>query len=68
MARTDLAPVVLQLKSLGIDNIMNFDFLTSPPAANMLRALELLYALGAIDDQAKLTEPLGMQLVRAAAV
>ena len=29
----------------------------------MLRALELLYALGAIDEQANLTSPIGQQLV-----
>jgi len=63
MARTDLAPVVLQLKALGIDDILHFDFLTPPPAENMLRALELLFALGAIDDRAVLTTPVGQQLV-----
>jgi ATP-dependent RNA helicase DDX35 len=63
MARTDLAPVVLQLKALGIDDILQFDFLTPPPAENMLRALELLYALGALDQHAALTTPIGQRLV-----
>src|SRR6266536_277049 len=30
--RSNLAPVILQLKALGIDNIVRFGFLTSPPA------------------------------------
>ena len=62
MIRSDLASTVLQLKALGIDNIMNFEWLSPPPAANMIKALELLYALQALDDDAKLTKPLGMHL------
>ena len=60
--RSNLAPVVLQLKALGIDNIVRFDFLTSPPVALVTRALELLYSIGAIDDYAKLTKPLGTRM------
>jgi ATP-dependent RNA helicase DDX35 len=47
---------------MGIDNLMQFDFMSSPPSACMVRALELLYALGALDEHAKLTHPLGTQL------
>ena len=32
MQRSDLANAVLQLKSLGIDNIMSFDWLAPPPS------------------------------------
>ncbi|KAI9753468.1 MAG: hypothetical protein M4579_005152 [Chaenotheca gracillima] len=60
--RSNLAPVLLQLKALGIDNIARFDFLTSPPAELVMRALELLYSLGALDDYAKLTRPLGTRM------
>lgn len=60
--RSNLAPVVLQLKALGIDNIVRFDFLTPPPSELLIRALELLYSLGAIDDYAKLTSPLGTRM------
>ncbi|KAI9849322.1 MAG: hypothetical protein M1837_004782 [Sclerophora amabilis] len=60
--RSNLAPVLLQLKALGIDNIARFDFLTSPPAELVIRALELLYSLGALDDYAKLTKPLGTRM------
>jgi ATP-dependent RNA helicase DDX35 len=60
--RSNLAPLVLQLKALGIDNIVRFDFLTAPPAELLIRAFELLYALGAIDSYAKLTHPLGTRM------
>ncbi|XP_052062494.1 probable ATP-dependent RNA helicase DHX35 isoform X1 [Mytilus californianus] len=62
MQRSDLAPVVLQLKALGIINIIKFHFLSPPPAQNMVRGLELLYALDAIDEDCNLTSPLGLQM------
>ncbi|KAK3989835.1 P-loop containing nucleoside triphosphate hydrolase protein [Cladorrhinum sp. PSN332] len=64
--RSNLAPFLLQLKALGIDNVLRFDFLTPPPAELMTRALELLYSLGALDDYAKLTKPLGMRMAELA--
>ncbi|BFZ61866.1 hypothetical protein YB2330_002944 [Saitoella coloradoensis] len=60
--RSDLAPVILQLKALGIDNVARFDFMTPPPAEMMVRALELLYSLDALNDYGKLTQPLGIQM------
>jgi ATP-dependent RNA helicase DDX35 len=64
--RSNLAPVVLQLKALGIDNIVRFDFITSPPAELLTRALELLYSLGSLDEYAKLTKPLGTRMAELA--
>jgi ATP-dependent RNA helicase DDX35 len=64
--RSNLAPVVLQLKALGIDNVVRFGFITPPPAELLTRALELLYSLGAIDDYAKLTKPLGVRMAELA--
>ncbi|KAJ5546912.1 hypothetical protein N7494_004497 [Penicillium frequentans] len=64
--RANLAPIVMQLKALGIDNIVRFDFLTSPPAELVIRAFELLFSLGAVDDHAKLTKPLGMRMAELA--
>ena len=60
--RSNLAPIILQLKALGIDNVLRFDFLTPPPAELVIRALELLYSLGSVDDYAKLTRPLGVRM------
>lgn len=64
--RSNLAPVVLQLKALGFDNVVRFPFLTSPPAELLTRALELLFSLGAVDDYAKLTKPLGTHMAELA--
>ncbi|KAF9586519.1 hypothetical protein BGW38_003205 [Lunasporangiospora selenospora] len=60
--RSNLSGVVLQLKALGIENVLRFDFMTSPPAEMMSKALELLYSLNALDDYGRLTIPLGMRL------
>jgi ATP-dependent RNA helicase DDX35 len=60
--RSNLAPLILQLKDLGIDNIARFDYITPPPSELVVRALEILYSLGALDDYAKLTSPLGMRM------
>lgn len=60
--RSNLAPIVLQLKALGIDNVVRFDFLSPPPSQLMVRALDQLYSLGAVDDYAKLTSPLGTRM------
>lgn len=60
--RSNLAPMILQLKALGIDNVLRFDYLTAPPAELMIRALETLYSLGALDEYAKLTRPLGLRM------
>lgn len=62
MQRTNLLSVVLQLKALGIDNVLRFNFPSPPPAKNLLSSLELLYALYAIDDNGALTEPHGASM------
>ncbi|EIW72797.1 hypothetical protein TREMEDRAFT_70811 [Tremella mesenterica DSM 1558] len=53
--RTNLANVVLMLKSLGINDVLNFDFLDKPPAETIIRSFELLYALGALNHKGELT-------------
>lgn len=47
---------VLLLKSLGINNFMEFEFMDPPPGETLIRALELLYALGALNDRGELTK------------
>ncbi|XP_008453258.1 pre-mRNA-splicing factor ATP-dependent RNA helicase DEAH1 [Cucumis melo] len=54
--RTNLANVVLTLKSLGIHDLVNFDFMDQPPSEALLKALELLYALGALNKLGELTK------------
>lgn len=41
---------------------MRFDWLAKPSPKGMVRALEVLFALGILDRDAKLTSPLGYQL------
>ncbi|XP_010538373.1 PREDICTED: pre-mRNA-splicing factor ATP-dependent RNA helicase DEAH1 [Tarenaya hassleriana] len=54
--RTNLASVVLALKSLGIHDLLHFDFMDPPPAEALLKALELLFALGALNKHGELTK------------
>ncbi|KIY50796.1 ATP-dependent RNA helicase DHX8 [Fistulina hepatica ATCC 64428] len=53
--RTNLAATILQLKAMGINDLLSFDFMDPPPAETMLTALESLYALSALDDEGLLT-------------
>lgn len=53
--RTNLAHVVLTLKALGIDDLINFDFMDPPAPETLIKALELIYALGALNDKGELT-------------
>ncbi|KAE9601108.1 hypothetical protein Lal_00023795 [Lupinus albus] len=54
--RTNLANVVLMLKSLGIHDLLHFDFMDPPPAEALLKALELLFALSALNKLGELTK------------
>jgi pre-mRNA-splicing factor ATP-dependent RNA helicase DHX16 len=54
--RTNLGNVVLLLKSLGINDLIGFDFMDPPRAEALIRALEQLYALGALNDRGELTK------------
>ncbi|KAK4427729.1 Pre-splicing factor ATP-dependent RNA helicase DEAH1 [Sesamum alatum] len=54
--RTNLANVVLSLKSLGINDLLNFDFMDPPPSEALLKALETLYALSALNKHGELTK------------
>ncbi|RXH96420.1 hypothetical protein DVH24_008924 [Malus domestica] len=54
--RTNLANVVLSLKSLGIHDLLHFDFMDPPPSEALLKALELLFALSALNKVGELTK------------
>ena len=59
--RSKLSNVILTLKKLGIDDLVHFDFMDPPAPETLMRALELLNYLGALDDEGELTE-LGYQM------
>jgi HrpA-like RNA helicase len=54
--RVNLAQVILQLKGMGIKDPATFDFVTPPDKNNIIRAIKLLYALSALDDDMQLTD------------
>ncbi|KAG2187395.1 hypothetical protein INT44_005083 [Umbelopsis vinacea] len=51
----NLAMTVLNMKAMGINDLLNFDFMDPPPETNLITALEQLYALQALDDEGLLT-------------
>ncbi|KAF9789233.1 P-loop containing nucleoside triphosphate hydrolase protein [Thelephora terrestris] len=56
--RSNLGSTVLELAKLGIKDLVTFDYIDSPAPETLMRALELLYHLGALDTKFTLT-PLG---------
>lgn len=60
--RTNLANVVLLLKSLGIKNLLDFDFMDPPPDENIMNSMYQLWILGALDNTGDLTK-LGGRMV-----
>src|ERR1700712_5232836 len=54
--RSNLASVVLHLKKLGIEDLVHFDWMDPPAPETLMRALELLNYLGALDDEGELTQ------------
>ena len=59
--RSKMSNVVLTLKKLGIDDLVHFDFMDPPAPETLMRALEVLNYLGALDDEGELTD-LGRQM------
>lgn len=59
--RSKMSNVVLTLKKLGIDDLVHFDFMDPPAPETLMRALEALNYLGALDDEGELTD-LGYQM------
>jgi pre-mRNA-splicing factor ATP-dependent RNA helicase DHX16 len=59
--RTSLSSVVLQLKALGIEDLLGFDFLDPPPTELLIKSLNMLYALGALNSAGALTR-IGRQM------
>ena len=59
--RSNITSVVLNLLKLGIKDLVHFDFIDPPAPETMMRAIEMLNYLGAMDDDGNLTE-LGSQM------
>jgi len=60
--RTNLANVVLLLKSLGVENLLQFHFMDPPPEENILNSMYQLWILGALDNTGQLTN-MGRKMV-----
>ncbi|GFR16742.1 pre-mRNA-splicing factor ATP-dependent RNA helicase DHX15 [Trichonephila clavata] len=54
--RSNLGTVVLQLKKLGIDDLVHFDFMDPPAPETLMRALELLNYLQSLNDEGDITD------------
>uniref|UniRef100_A0A7E4VF39 RNA helicase n=1 Tax=Panagrellus redivivus TaxID=6233 RepID=A0A7E4VF39_PANRE len=59
--RTNLANVVLLLKSLQVDDLLKFHFMDPPPQENMMNSMYTLWTLGALDNAGNLTD-MGRQM------
>ncbi|KAK4543495.1 DEAH-box ATP-dependent RNA helicase prp43 [Oleoguttula mirabilis] len=53
--RSNLASTVLELKKLGIDDLVHFDLMDPPAPETLMRALEELNYLACLDDEGDLT-------------
>ncbi|XP_061347272.1 pre-mRNA-splicing factor ATP-dependent RNA helicase DEAH10 isoform X2 [Gastrolobium bilobum] len=62
--RCNLSNVILQLKALGVDDILGFDFIEKPSKAAIIKSLEQLFLLGALTDDCRLSDPVGHQMAR----
>ncbi|QSL67113.1 hypothetical protein MERGE_001502 [Pneumocystis wakefieldiae] len=54
--RMPIEGVVLKMKSMNIDNILNFPFPTPPEKNSLKKAIDLLMFLGALDKQHRITD------------
>lgn len=59
--RSNLDSVVLTLKKLGINDLVHFDLMDPPAPETLMRALELLNYLGALDEECDVT-PVGKMI------
>jgi ATP-dependent RNA helicase DDX35 len=55
ITRTELSSAILQLKALGIDNLMRLQWLTIPPSESIAQSLNSLIIHSVIDNDGRLT-------------
>ncbi|KAF2716617.1 P-loop containing nucleoside triphosphate hydrolase protein [Polychaeton citri CBS 116435] len=61
--RCDMSEALLKMKARGIEDVMNFPFLTSPPREALEKALLQLLQLGALEEDGSISA-IGRQLAR----
>ncbi|KAK9131772.1 hypothetical protein Scep_011300 [Stephania cephalantha] len=54
--RINLGMTTLQMKAMGINDLLSFDFMDPPSPQALISAMEQLYSLGALDDEGLLTK------------
>ncbi|KAF6142013.1 hypothetical protein GIB67_037981 [Kingdonia uniflora] len=54
--RINLGSTTLQMKAMGINDLLSFDFMDPPSPQALISAMEQLYSLGALDDEGLLTK------------
>ncbi|OKL55680.1 hypothetical protein UA08_09028 [Talaromyces atroroseus] len=61
--RSDLSQSLLIMKARGVDDIMNFPFLTRPPREALEKALLQLFNIQALEETGKISE-IGLQIAK----
>ncbi|KAL1976336.1 hypothetical protein VTN31DRAFT_2618 [Thermomyces dupontii] len=61
--RCDLSQSILTMKARGVDDILNFPFLSRPPREALEKALLQLLNIQALDGSGKIT-PIGLQIAK----
>ncbi|WVZ76024.1 hypothetical protein U9M48_024029 [Paspalum notatum var. saurae] len=54
--RINLGSTVLNMKAMGINDLLSFDFMDPPAPQALISAMEQLYSLGALDEEGLLTK------------
>lgn len=54
--RINLGMTVLNLKAMGINDLLSFDFMDPPTPQALISAMEQLYSLGSLDEEGLLTK------------
>ncbi|CAI9090919.1 OLC1v1025807C1 [Oldenlandia corymbosa var. corymbosa] len=54
--RINLGNTVLNMKAMGINDLLSFDFMDPPSPQALISAMEQLYSLGALDEEGLLTK------------
>ncbi|KAF5813990.1 putative RNA helicase [Helianthus annuus] len=61
--RTNIGNVVLLLKSLKVENLLDFDFMDPPPQDKVLNSMHQLWVLGALSSDTGSVTDIGLKMV-----